>query len=235
MHDLSQSQLNVLSVYGPSTPDLSSSRSRRPTIVETGRGASDQSITSTDSSTQLRSPDSRGALRNGLDQSTNSTTTVDSAGSVEDKEKQAKADKAKRLRIVREIVECVLFVLPLDLTLIYHPRTERTYVKGLQELVDIYIKPSCAPVNALTGTSKETVVPAIERKIVFSGLEALFSFHKESFLPALEKSAASVMQPPEVVAEADTDGGMSMNVARTVGNCFISHAAFMRMYSTYIK
>jgi hypothetical protein len=124
---------------------------------------------------------------------------------------------------------------PLGLTLISNPSTERTYVKGLQELVDIYIKPACAPVNALTGATKETVVPAIERKIVFSGLEALFSFHKESFLPALEKAAAPVMQPPEAVAEADKDGAMSMNVARTVGNCFLSHAAFMRMYSTYIK
>jgi hypothetical protein len=102
-------------------------------------------------------------------------------------------------------------------------------------LVDIYIKPACAPVNALTGGSRETVVPAIERKIVFSGLEALFSFHKESFLPALEKAAASIMQPAELLAEADKDGAMSMNVARTVGNSFVSHAAFMRMYSTYIK
>lgn len=119
--------------------------------------------------------------------------------------------------------------------LIYRRRTERTYVKGLQELVDIYIKPACAPVNALTGGSRETVVPAIERKIVFSGLEALFSFHKESFLPALEKAAVSVMEPSEVIANAEKDGDVSMNAARTVGNCFVSHAAFMRMYSTYIK
>ena len=89
--------------------------------------------------------------------------------------------------------------------------------------------------NALTGGSKESVVPAIERKIVFSGLEALFSFHKESFLPALEKAAGPAMKPSEVLAEADKDGNMSMNAARTVGNCFVSHAAFMRMYSTYIK
>ena len=89
--------------------------------------------------------------------------------------------------------------------------------------------------NALTGGSKETVVPAIERKIVFSGLEALFSFHKESFLPAIEKAAGSIMQSPEVFDEADEDGTMLMNVARTIGNCFVSHAAFMKMYLTYIK
>ena len=106
MHDLSQSQLNVLSMYG-SSPDLNNSRSRRPTIVETNRGVSEHFASSTDSSNQSRSADSRGASRNGADQATNSMITVDSAGSVEEKEKQAKADKGKRLRIVREIVECV--------------------------------------------------------------------------------------------------------------------------------
>lgn len=108
MHDLSQSQLNILSVYGPSTPELNSSRSRRPTIAETNRGVSEFSISSMDSSSnQLRSIGSKGALRNGVDRSTNSTMTVDSAGSAEEKEKQAKADNSKRLRIIREIVEYV--------------------------------------------------------------------------------------------------------------------------------
>lgn len=107
MHDLSQSQLKVLSMYGSSTPDLNNSRSRRPTMVETHRGVSEHSISSADSSGQLRSADSRGALRNGTDQATNSMITIDSAGSAEDKEKQAKADRGKRLRIVREIIECV--------------------------------------------------------------------------------------------------------------------------------
>ena len=115
MHDLSQSQLRVLSMYGPSTPDLNNSRSRRPTIAETHRGVSEHSISSTDTSGQLRSADSRGALRNGSDQTTNSTITVDSTGSAEDKEKQAKADRGKRLRIVREIIECVLTFSPWSL------------------------------------------------------------------------------------------------------------------------
>jgi len=75
-------------------------------MVETNRGVSEHSILSADSISQLRSADSRGALRNGADQSTNSTVTVDSAGSAEEKEKQVKADNSKRLRIVREIVEC---------------------------------------------------------------------------------------------------------------------------------
>lgn len=108
-------------------------------------------------------------------------------------------------------------------------------MKGLQELVDIYIMPASAPVNVLTGVGKETVIPAPERKIVFGGLESLFSFHKESFLPALEAAAAPLMRPTEELGEADHDGKLSLNVARTVANSFVSHAAFMRMYSSYIK
>jgi len=116
-------------------------------------------------------------------------------------------------------------------------RTERTYVKGLRELVDIYIKPGSVPVNILSGvsSSKETVVPISERKIVFGGLEALFSFHSESFLPALERACAPMMKLPEQLEQADADGQLSMNVARAVGEIFLKHAAFMKMYSSYIK
>ena len=113
-------------------------------------------------------------------------------------------------------------------------RTERTYVKGLQELVDIYIKPAAAPVSGL-GNVGQTTVPASERKIVFSGLESLFSFHKESFLPALEKVTGPIMRSAADLAEQDADGRLSLNVARAVAHCFVSHAAFMKMYSTYIK
>lgn len=108
--------------------------------------------------------------------------------------------------------------------------TERTYVKGMQELVDIYVKPASAPVTVIGGVStKETVVPAGERKIVFNGLESLLSFHKESFLPSLEKAYTSLER------STDEDGEASMNAALAVARVFVSHAAFMRMYSTYIK
>ena len=114
-------------------------------------------------------------------------------------------------------------------------RTERTYVKNLQELVDIYIKPGSAPVNVLGGSSKETVVPTSERKVIFGGIESLFSFHKESFLPALEIAAAPLMKSNAELTEADADGQLSLNVAKAMGNMFLKHAAFMRMYSSYIK
>jgi len=110
-------------------------------------------------------------------------------------------------------------------------------VKGLAELVDLYIKPGTAPVNMLSGvgSNKDTVVPAAERKIVFNGLDALFSFHKDNFLPALEVAAAPMMKPAAVLQEADSDGQLSLNVGKAVASMFIKHAAFMRMYSSYIK
>ncbi len=108
-------------------------------------------------------------------------------------------------------------------------------MRGLQELMDIYIKPGCAPVNMLTGgSSKETIVPPSERKVVFNGVDALFSFHKESFLPSLEVAAAPLMKP-KADQDADADGQLSLNVAKAVGNIFVKHAAFMKMYSSYIK
>ncbi len=106
-------------------------------------------------------------------------------------------------------------------------------MKGLQELVDIYIRPASAPISGLSGVqNKYTIVPAQERKIVFSGLEALFYFHRESFLPALERAAAPLLSPTQT---GDLDGQLSLYVARDVANTFVSHAAFMKMYSTYIK
>jgi len=83
------------------------------------------------------------------------------------------------------------------------------------------------------GSSKETVVPATERKIVFGAIDALVSFHKESFLPSLEQAAAPLMS--KNADKEESDGHLSINVAAAVGNIFLKHAAFMKMYSTYIK
>ncbi|KAH9835614.1 uncharacterized protein C8Q71DRAFT_762768 [Rhodofomes roseus] len=226
MQDLSLSQVPL----PPIPPDPPSGmRSRRPTIVENGRVTSEGSIpsmTSTPSmlssrpgsSAGLRSVDSRIGLRSGYTTQTNSVATTDSSGSGE--ERKYKDNRAKRSRIIREIVE-----------------TERTYVKGLQELVDIYIAPAAVQVNVLSGVSQkqETLVPAQERKIVFGGLEALYVFHKDSFLPALERVAAPLLIPSEDLVLNDADGYLSLDVATKVAQVFTSHAAFMKMYSTYIN
>jgi hypothetical protein len=104
--------------------------------------------------------------------------------------------------------------------------------------VDIYIKPAATPVNILGGVGsggKDTVVPGSERKVVFGGIDALFSFHNDSFLPALEGAAAPLMKTPAEMQDTDQDGQLSLSVAKAVGNIFVTHAAFMRMYSSYIK
>jgi hypothetical protein len=122
------------------------------------------------------------------------------------------------------------------LTCFFQRRTERTYVKGLQELVDIYIKPASATLSSITGaSSRDTVVPAAERKIVFGSVDSLFSFHKENLLPALEAAAAPLMTSAAALQANDADGQLSLRVAKAVGSMFVKHAAFMKMYSSYIK
>jgi hypothetical protein len=93
------------------------------------------------------------------------------------------------------------------------------------------------PVNILGAASstKETVIPAAERRIVFSGLDGLFSFHNDIFLPALELAASPVLRPQAKQSEQEMEGILSANAARGISRTFVSHAAFMRMYSTYIK
>ena len=112
----------------------------------------------------------------------------------------------------------------------YRCRTERTYVKLLNELVDIYVMPAATPVLGITNSAtKETVVPLTERKIVFNGLDSLLAFHRENFLPALEQACQTLDNSD------DADGSASAKAAIDVAKVFVSHAAFMRMYSTYIK
>ncbi|KAJ7492899.1 hypothetical protein FB451DRAFT_1336695 [Mycena latifolia] len=216
MNDLGLSQqANTMGMYGAGGDEALVSRSRRAhgglSVSSNGSSA----LSSFDSTGQLRSMDSLTGLR-GSSAQTNSVATTDSSGSGD--ERKFKDDKGKRAMVVREIVV-----------------TERTYVKGLQELVDIYIKPGAAPVNVLGASSKDTVVPAPERKIVFGGIDALFSFHKDSFLPALEIAAAPLMKSSAELLEADADGQLSLTVAKAIGSMFLKHAAFMRMYSSYIN
>lgn len=125
--------------------------------------------------------------------------------------KSVKDDKGKRARVVREIYE-----------------TEKTYVRGLSELVSIYVRPAAVP----SGSSKssESVVPVAERKVVFGGVESILLFHRDNFLPALEK----VVQP--LIAKGDDeDGATSALAAHQLGEVFRTYIAYMRQYSTYIN
>jgi hypothetical protein len=103
------------------------------------------------------------------------------------------------------------------------------YVKHLEELIDIYIKPTTVLVNKLSsaGSSKDTVIPAAKRKTVFGGINSLLLlFHKERFLPALEIAVVPVIKDPAVVKEADSNSQLLLMVVEAVANMFIQQVAF---------
>lgn len=73
------------------------------------------------------------------------------------------------------------------------------------------------------------MIPLVERRVVFNGLESLHKFHKDTLLPSFERA----LTPLE--GTDDKIGDVSASVASQLAMAFVSHAAFMKMYSTYIK
>ncbi|CDW96595.1 hypothetical protein [Sporisorium scitamineum] len=126
----------------------------------------------------------------------------------------SKDDSVRRFRIIAEIVS-----------------TERTYVKGLGELVDIYVKPAMAPADGNSGVS---VIPPNEHRAVFGNVEALLQFHRTVFLPSL-----AAMAKPVLDHDQDAPGDMAPEetaaVAEKVASVFSTHAAFFKMYTSYIN
>ena len=70
---------------------------------------------------------------------------------------------------------------------------------------------------------------------MFGEVESLHRFHKNNFLPALEKAARPLLSPEGQAADTESDGKLSSDVAMAVGRTFSGHVAFMKMYSTYVK
>ena len=125
MNDLSVTQLGLMSMYSPSSPDIAGSgpRSRRPTTADSGRVASDGTLGSlsasrSGSSDQLRSPESIAHLRSLNMSQTSSIATTDSGGSVNGEERKFKDDGGRRMKIVKEIVEYVKSISALRCVLI---------------------------------------------------------------------------------------------------------------------
>ncbi|ORY42449.1 hypothetical protein BCR35DRAFT_41254 [Leucosporidium creatinivorum] len=121
-----------------------------------------------------------------------------------------KDDATKREKVVKEIVD-----------------TEKSYLKGLQELCDIYIVAGSVPVNSNSGR-KDTVLPGAERRAVFGNVEAIRDFHEKIFLPDLLEAVQS--SPAPSLPSADTSA-----VARDVARVFVRHAAFLKIYSSYVN
>lgn len=124
-------------------------------------------------------------------------------------QKKYKDDSGVRTGVIRHILD-----------------TERSYVQGLRELVDIYVRPA----SLLVKGSNETVIPQTERKIVFGGIEGILQFHEVSFLPTLETAAKDLLRNGN-----DATGERSKRVAREIGEAFQTYHPFMRQYSTYIN
>lgn len=108
-------------------------------------------------------------------------------------------------------------------------RTERTYVRGLGELVAIYVKPASQLVNPGKAQT-ETVVPAAERKIVFGGIESILTIHRDNLLPALERVIRHLLE-----GQDDEEGALSSKTAHDVGDVFRTYIAYMKQYSAYIN
>jgi hypothetical protein len=126
--------------------------------------------------------------------------------------KKFKNDSAKRTKVLREIYE-----------------TERTYVRGLGELVSIYVKPAGQPINPGKAQS-ETMIPLAERKIVFGGIESILTIHRDNLLPSLERAVKDLLENGD-----DESGNKSRDTAHTVGEVFRTYIAYMKQYSTYIN
>ena len=124
---------------------------------------------------------------------------------------KSKDDAPRRCKIVAEIVS-----------------SEESYVRGLQELVDVYVKPAQQPFDKSSPTS--ACIPPSEQRAVFGNVEALLHFHQGAFLPLLKQAAAPVLASPDSLPS-----DAAARVAEEVSSVFVRHSAFFRMYSTYIN
>jgi hypothetical protein len=103
--------------------------------------------------------------------------------------------------------------------------SEKTYLAGLSELVDLYITPASQPLRTSSNhTVRETVVPQAERALVFSVVESIAHFHTEVFLPELEAAAAQVIAPASPALDDKTVTQAAVNVA----SVFTRHAAYLK-------
>lgn len=111
-------------------------------------------------------------------------------------------------------------------------RTERTYVRCLQELYDIYIIAANESVVSLPGRMfRLTYVSQRDRKLVFGDIEILLAFHKNHFLPALEAAVELQTHSRPKHKHRPSTAGVTVKVARI----FLLYTPYMRAYSTYIK
>lgn len=129
---------------------------------------------------------------------------------------QTKDDGARRSRIILEIIA-----------------TEKTYIQGLQELVDVYILPSME----LDGNG-QPYVSSNERRHVFANAEGILHFHHNALLPALYVAAGPLISRTQEdigMLDKGTFDAITIKAAENIAHVFERYAAFFRMYSSYIN
>lgn len=124
-----------------------------------------------------------------------------------------KENAAKRYCVLREIVE-----------------TERTYVAGLSELMDIYLKRARQPMD---GVSDERVMSVEKERIIFGHIEVIIQFHQGAFLPELERKTAALLNISEL--DEEQHATLSAHVAADVANVFSEYATYFKMYTNYVN
>lgn len=209
LDDLTAARTEAASFVGPSKSNLAHLRdssgnghSRSPSMHRAE--SSNPSTKSRDSGGEYVASTAASSISEGASSSEPRLSTT----------RYSKDDSVRRFRIIAEIVS-----------------TERTYVKGLSELVDIYVKPAMAPAD---GNSGVPVIPPSEHRAVFGNVEALLQFHRTVFLPSLVAMASPVLDHDQ-----DAPGEMAPEetaaVAEKVASVFSTHAAFFKMYTSYIN
>lgn len=123
-----------------------------------------------------------------------------------------KEDPARRCRVLLEVLD-----------------TEETYVAGLTELQDIYVKRARQPIDA----SHEPVLNVPRERAVFGHVEGIVHFHKDAFLPSLRQAIAPLRELSEADFEKQSD--LSARVAIDVANVFTKHTAYFKMYMNYVN
>lgn len=139
------------------------------------------------------------------------SATVFSAPYATPEYERVKEDGSKRQKLIHEIVE-----------------TERTYVAGLTELMEIYVKRARQPLEG--SSSDERVLPVPKERAVFGHIEGIVHFHAHAFLPSLEQAAAPILQ-----TQAALDAKTTADTAARVANVFTQHAAYFKMYMNYVN
>ncbi|KAA1065363.1 hypothetical protein PGTUg99_008521 [Puccinia graminis f. sp. tritici] len=171
------------------------------------------------------------SLENGL---SNGNSTPNSSAQPTFEPVKVTENALRRFKVIEEIVA-----------------TEKSYIKGLKELHDIYITSASLMVSSSIGKEKEPMVPPAERKVVFNNVEAIIGFHVDVLLPDFQEVMDRLRQKQAGIAMADSKEPANGNeelmkrrhelesqltnfAAEELARVFIRHAAFLKLYSTYI-